>query len=113
MALRPGKANHLHRRRTLAVVAPRSARRLVPLLAAGFAGNAGASCGSAFCMVNTNWNAQGAWIEPGARLDLRFEYIAQDQPRAGSRTVGVGEIPQHHDEIRTVNRNWIGTFDYT
>src|SRR5438045_2605341 len=77
------------------------------------AGNAAASCGSAFCMVNTNWNAQGAWIEPGARLDLRYEYIDQDQPRAGRRAVGVGEIPQHHDEIRTINRNWLGTFDYT
>jgi hypothetical protein len=76
-------------------------------------GEAAASCGSAFCMVNTNWNVEGAWIEPGARVDLRFEYIDQDQPRAGSRKVGVGELPQDHDEIRTVNRNWIGTYGYT
>ena len=80
---------------------------------AAIAGEAAASCGTAFCMVNTNWNVEGAWIEPGARLDLRFEYIDQDQPRAGSRKVGVGELPQDHDEIRTINRNWIGTFDYT
>ena len=86
---------------------------LIAVLAAGVAGEAAASCGSAFCMVNTNWNVEGAWIEPGARVDLRFEYIDQDQPRAGSRKVGVGEIPQHHDEIRTINRNWLGTFDYT
>src|SRR6266404_1759432 len=86
---------------------------LIAALFAGIAGEAAASCGSAFCMVNTNWNVEGAWIEPGARLDLRFEYIDQDQPRAGSRKVGVGEIPQHHDEIRTINRNWIGTYDYT
>ena len=86
---------------------------LIAVLAAGVAGEAAASCGSAFCMVNTNWNVESAWIEPGARVDLRFEYIDQDQPRAGSRKVGVGEIPQHHDEIRTINRNWLGTFDYT
>ena len=86
---------------------------LIAVLAAGVAGEAAASCGSAFCMVNTNWNVEGAWIEPGARVDLRFGYIDQDQPRAGSRKVGVGEIPQHHDEIRTINRNWLGTFDYT
>src|SRR2546423_7938447 len=85
---------------------------LMAALAAGVAGNVAASCGSAFCMVNTNWNAQGAWIDPGARVDLRFEYMDQDQPRAGSRKVGVGEIRQHHDEVRTINRNWIGTFDY-
>jgi hypothetical protein len=64
-------------------------------------------------MVNTSWNVQGAWTEPGSRFDLRFEYIDQDQPRAGSREVGVGEISKHHDEIRTVNRNWLATYDYT
>src|SRR5262245_18164177 len=81
-------------------------------LAAGY-GEARASCGAAFCMVNTSWNVQGVWTEPGMRFDLRFEYIDQDQPRAGSDKVAVGQIPQHHDEIRTINRNWLATFDYT
>src|SRR6185503_3619284 len=81
-------------------------------LALGAATEAAASCGSAFCMVNTNWNTQGVWTEPGARFDLRFEYINQDQPRAGSRKVGIGEISQHHDEVRTINRNWLATVDY-
>lgn len=72
-----------------------------------------ASCGAAFCMVNTSWDVQGVWTEPGARFDLRFEYIDQDQPRAGSDKVAVGQVRQHHDEIRTINRNWIATFDYT
>ncbi len=85
----------------------------VGLFACALAAEAGASCGTAFCMVNTNWNVQGVWTEPGLRLDLRFEYIDQDQPRAGSKRVGVGEIPQHHDEIRTINRNWLATLDYT
>jgi hypothetical protein len=81
-------------------------------LALGVATDAAASCGSAFCMVNTSWNTQGVWTEPGSRLDLRFEYIDQDQPRAGSRKVGVGEIRQHHDEVRTINRNWLATYDH-
>jgi hypothetical protein len=76
------------------------------------AGAAFASCGSAFCMVDTTWSAQGAWTEPGVRFDLRYEYIDQDQPRAGRRKVGVGEIRQHHDEVRTVSRNWLATVDY-
>ena len=74
---------------------------------------ASASCGSAFCTANTSWDVQGAWQDPGWRLDLRYEYIDQDQPMAGSRKVGVGEIPQHHDEVRTVNRNLLSTLDYT
>jgi hypothetical protein len=92
-------------------------RLIVLLLSAGALVSAGsevrASCGSAFCMVNTSWNAQGVWTEPGARFDLRFEYIDQDQPRSGSDKVAVGQIPQHHDEVRTINRNWLATFDYT
>ena len=79
---------------------------LAPLMAS-------ASCGSAFCTINTSWDAHGAWLEPGARFDLRYESIRQDQPRTGTRNVGVGEIPHHHDEVLTVNRNLLGTVDYT
>ena len=77
----------------------------LPMLAEG-------SCGSAFCLVNTNWGAQGVWTEPGWRADLRFEYIDQDQPRTGTRDVNVGEVPAHHDEIRTLNRNLFATLGY-
>jgi outer membrane putative beta-barrel porin/alpha-amylase len=76
------------------------------------AGAARASCGSAFCSINTNWNLQGAWTEPGMRLDLRYEYIRQDQLMAGNEKISVGQIPRHHDEVSTVNRNWLGTLDY-
>jgi hypothetical protein len=43
----------------------------------------------------------GVWNAPGPRADFRYEYIDQDQPMSGSRRVGVGEIPAHHDEVRT------------
>ena len=76
-------------------------------------GWAAASCGSAFCTVNTSWDVHGAWTEPGTRLDFRYEYINQDQPMAGSRKVGVGEIPRHHDEVYTYNRNYVTTIDRT
>jgi hypothetical protein len=71
-----------------------------------------AGCGSAVCSINTNWDAQGAWAEPGARFDLRYEFIDQDQPMSGDSRVGVGEVPRHHDEVRTINRNWVATLDY-
>jgi hypothetical protein len=79
---------------------------LAPLMAS-------ASCGSAFCTINTSWDAHGAWLEPGARFDLRYESIRQDQPRTGTRNVAVGEVPRHHDEVLTVNRNLLGSVDYT
>jgi hypothetical protein len=74
---------------------------------------ASASCGSAFCSINTSWDAHGAWREPGLSLDLRYESIRQDQPRHGTSNVAVGEIPHHHDEVLTQNRNYLGALDYT
>src|SRR3954462_739702 len=74
---------------------------------------ASASCGSAFCSINTSWDAHGAWLEPGARLDLRYESIRQDQPRSGRTNVAVGQVPRHHDEVLTVNRNLLAGLDYT
>jgi hypothetical protein len=71
------------------------------------------ACGSAFCTVNTDWASRGEWTEPGGRLDLRYEYIRQAQPRAGAESVGVGEVPgQEHDEVRTINRNYVAQLDY-
>ncbi len=91
-------------------------RILASSCAAAFAAcvlHANASCGSAFCIVNTDWSAQGAWTEPGVRLDIRYEAIDLDQPRTGTRNVAVGEIPRDHDEILTRNRNWVASGDWS
>jgi hypothetical protein len=77
------------------------------------AGNAFASCGSAYCLLNTNWATQGAWVEPGARLDLRYEYIDQDEARSGTGKATANELAaEHHEERETTNRNLIATYDY-
>lgn len=72
-----------------------------------------ASCGTAFCNINTDWAVQDVWTEPGWRLDARLEYIDQDQPRSGTDDVAVGELPRHHDEVSTENLNFVATADYT
>ncbi len=66
---------------------------------------AGASCGSAYCTVNTEWEALGAAPKPGWTLDLRYEYLKQDTLRAGSDKTSPAGIPDTHDEISTLNRN--------
>ena len=74
--------------------------------------DAHASCGAAFCLINTDWSAQGAWTDEGMRADLHYEYIDLDQPRNGRDEVAIGGIPRHHDEVETRNRNWVASFDW-
>ena len=86
-------------------------RPLAAALLAAACIDAFASCGAAFCSVNTSWDAQGAWPSDGTRLDLRYEAIRQDQPMSGGARVAFGAIPRHHDERSTLNRNWIFAID--
>ncbi len=78
-----------------------------------FATAAYASCGAAFCNVNSNWTSESAALEPGSSFDLRYEFIRQDQPRSGTKRVAVGALPRHHDEMRTLNRNLVAGYSYT
>jgi hypothetical protein len=89
----------------------RAAARALALAAACLAaGAAHASCGSAFCSINTDWASDALGLAEGAVLDLRYEFINQDQPRTGSRRIAVGAIPHHHDEVSTANRNLLATY---
>ena len=74
---------------------------------------ASASCGAAFCLVNTDWSAQGAWAEGGVHFDVKYEFIDLDQPRAGRNRIAVGEIHRHHDEVETRNRNLVASLDWS
>lgn len=74
------------------------------LLCAGFAH---ASCGSAFCAVNTNWDIQGLSHDSGLMADLRYSYAKADEFRAGSSKKAL-EAPSGSDEEiedkRTINQ---------
>ena len=98
---------------SLSVPSLRRASALAAFLFAGIAGSAHASCGAAFCSVNTDWTSEATGLAEGSVFDLRYEHIRQDQPRAGSRRVAVGQLRRHHDEMSTLNRNLVGTFTHT
>ena len=74
--------------------------------------NAYASCGAAFCSVNTDIDVHGTAPAPGLRLDLRYEYIEQDRLRAGTHAASPAGEPGEHDEVMTRNRNVVATLDY-
>ncbi|WP_211097271.1 MULTISPECIES: transporter [Oxalobacteraceae] len=69
-----------------------------------------ASCGAAFCTVNSNWTSESAMVDATSSFDLRYEFIKQDQPRTGTDNIAVGQIPHHHDEVSTYNRNLVASY---
>ena len=79
-------------------------RRLVLLWAAALTlalpAAALASCGAENCPLDH----ASRWSETPFNLEISYQYIDQNQPRAGTENVAVGTIPRDHDEIRTVNR---------
>lgn len=107
----------MHEKKYALAVIARIARRALLLVLASWglllASDVFASCGSAFCAVNSNWATEGAATYAGDSFDLRYEDLDQSQPRAGSRKVGVGQIPHDHDEVSTRNRNVVATFNRT
>ena len=66
-----------------------------------------ASCGSAFCTVNTNWDTQGLSNDAGVLADLRYSYARADQWRARNGRKAT-EVPSGSDEEienkRTINQ---------
>ena len=78
------------------------------------AGTALASCGSAFCVLNTNWATQGVPSEPGSfRLDERFEFVDQKHLMQGTKRISQADDTADTTELRTINRNSLTTLDYT
>jgi hypothetical protein len=88
----------------------RTAVALATILVAPACAQAG--CGSAFCTVNADWGTQGLWTDHGGRFDLRFEFIDLKQPKQGATKVGLGQVPEETEEVQTINRNWVASFDY-
>ena len=92
---------------------PAAVFALAAMMTFSFNPAAQASCGSAFCSVNTQWETQGAWTGEGLRLGLRHEYTDQDQLRRGSDKAEPEGLPGTIDETRTLNRNLLATLDYS
>src|SRR4030095_11841916 len=75
--------------RSLRVHTPRALAALL-LIPAGWAGTAIASCGSAACLVNTQWQIHATPTEAGGTLfQLQYDYIKQDTLMAGSHRTSV------------------------
>ena len=72
-----------------------------------------ASCGSAACSINTNWDEQSS-NHPGWAADLRYSYSRADQLRSGSSKIAAdtnnnGEV----ENLSTLNKIVTAMVDYT
>ncbi|MDB5946071.1 MAG: hypothetical protein JWQ33_1097 [Ramlibacter sp.] len=79
----------------------------VPLALLLLHGAAQASCGSAFCTVNTYWDTQGLSNSAGLNIDLRYSYAKADRLLAGSQRITPATPSGSDGEIengRTVNQ---------
>jgi hypothetical protein len=73
-----------------------------------------ASCGSAYCTLNTNWDTQGLPSDPGTiRFDLRYEFINQNRLRSNKSPLSPENDTSDTLEQRTANRNLLASLDYT
>lgn len=72
-----------------------------------------ASCGSATCSLATHIDALGLTTTNGWQLDLRYEYINQDQLRSGTQEVAPEFVDGEHTEKYTKNNNYVTTLDYS
>lgn len=76
-------------------------------------GEAYASCGSAFCSINTQWDVQGVTANSGTQVGLRYESIKQDQLRNGRDKISINDLTGvEHAEVETKNQNWLLNVDH-
>ena len=71
-----------------------------------------ASCGQAFCPIETSSLAERPLLTGYLSFNIVHEYIDSDQPRIGTSKARVGEIPRDHDEVFTQNHTTKFSLDY-
>jgi len=74
------------------------------------------ACGVCGCAFNSDWVSQGYQFGTGFNLNLRFDYIDQDQLRTGRTTVNKGSIlfPSEQEiQLRTISRTTLLDLGYS
>ncbi len=82
---------------------------LSPLAFAGaLFSNTVLACSSCGCSISTDWASQGLSSGSGWRIDVRYDYVNQNQLRTGTGTVDRGGIvlpnPDQEVQLNTVTR---------
>lgn len=71
-----------------------------------------ASCGQAFCPIETSTTTERHPHGGELQVNFTYEFIDLDDPYVGTSSARVGEIPRAHDEISTRNHTYKLSLDY-
>ena len=71
-----------------------------------------ASCGQAFCPIETSTTTERYPHRGELQFNLSYEFIDMDDPFIGTDSAHVGEIPRPHDEEFTRNQTMKFSLDY-
>ena len=94
--------------------APRALAAIAAVVAVPHTLPAIASCGSAACLVNTQWQIHGIPTEAGGTLfQLQYDYIKQDTLLAGSKKTSVAPEDADALEQKTISQTLIASLDYS
>jgi len=93
---------------------PRVLTAALAIAAAQLTVPAAASCGSAACLVNTQWQIHGIPTEAGGTLfQLQYDYIKQDTLLSGSHKTSVAPEDADALEQKTLSQTLIASLDYS
>jgi hypothetical protein len=69
--------------------------RTVPLtLAIAAASTSALACSADGCTLSSNWEALGFSTQQGFKMDIRYDYVNQDQLRSGTHSIAPAEAAQ-------------------
>jgi hypothetical protein len=78
------------------------------------------ACASCGCTLSSDWDSQGFTTQSGWKLDLRYDYLNQDQLRSGTGTISpvtasqiVTSTGNQEVEKYTKNQYYSATIDYS
>lgn len=78
------------------------------------------ACASCGCTLSSDWESQGFSTQSGWKLDVRYDYLNQDQLRSGTGTISPATAsqvvtPTGNQEVEAYTRNqyYSATLDYS
>jgi len=74
---------------------------------------AATACASCGCSLSSDWDSQGLSAGPGVRLDLRYDFLDQNEVRSGTGKVAAWPIAGHEQELYTRNRYLTAGLDFS